>query len=169
MLRIWLAAGVATLALAAAACGGGDGGSDVVPFPTLAGSPIPTVAVEPTATAVCDAPAAGEIPASFPADVILPPGAVPEQIVTEPHLTIVFRVDPPQADRQQPYAVLGDAMLDQLKLQGWTMILNQSADGADWDFTKPDGRRGHFNSIPYQGCADKGYAKLTLDLFWITP
>lgn len=157
---------VAALAIAAACGGGGD--DDVSPIPTLAGTAIPSVTVQPTATAVCDAPSAGPLPTSFPADVPVPPDAVPEQIVTDPHLTVVFRVAPPDVDRTKPYAVVGEAMIDQLQARGWRVILNEQADGVDRDFTQ-DTRRGHFNSIPYIGCDEQGYVRLTMDLFWITP
>lgn len=165
-MRLVILTAVLTIAFAATACSGDDS-PEVSPFPTLAGTPIPTAVIEPSPTPVCDAPAAGELPASFPADVPVPPGAVAEQIATAPHLAVVFRVEPPAAAQQQPYAVVGSAMLDQLQANGWSVKLNERADGVDWDFTKPDGRRGHFNSLPYIGC--DALVRLTIDLFWITP
>lgn len=168
MTRILAALAGCALAASAASCGGSDGGGVVSPLPTLAGTTIPTVVPTPSPTPVCDAPAAGDLPASFPADVALPPNAVPEQIITEPHLSVVFRVDPPDSDRQQPYTLVGNAMLDQLKAAGWTVSLNQRADGMDWDFTKGE-NTGNFSSLPYLGCADLGMVRLTISLFWLTP
>ena len=167
MIRILTALGCCALALAAAACGG-DGTDDVPALPTLAGTTIPTAVLEPSPTPICDAPAAGEVPASFPADVPVPPGAVAEEITTEPHLTVVFRVDPPEAETGQPYTMVGNAMLDQLRANGWLPKFNQFADGVDWDFSKGE-NTGNFSSLPYKGCIDKGLVRLEISLFWITP
>lgn len=168
MARVLMALCTGILAIAAAACSGGDGGGELSPFPTLVGTTIPTAVIEPSPTPVCDAPAAGELPAVFPADVPVPPDSVPEEIITEPHLTVVFRVDPPDSERAQPYTVVGNAMFEQLRENGWGVELNQFEDGINWDFVKGE-NRGNFSSLPYLGCLALGLVRLELSFFWITP
>ena len=169
-MRDWLRHGgvVAALACAlalAAACGS-DSGDESSAIPTLAGTPIPAVVATPTATPVCDRAPAGNLPA-LPADVPIPPGAVAETVETSPHLRVVFRVVPPESTGgRPPYTILVGALVDQFRANGWGLKFNDRVDGQDWDFSKPDGRTGHFNVMSYAGCTTA--ARLLLDLNWIT-
>lgn len=165
----WSALAVALVLGAVAFACGGDGVA-TPPLPSLEGSPIPTAFIEPTATPVCDPEAPLPLPASFPSQEILTPEDYRiTSIITDPHLTVIGRTVPPiDPDRRLfPHAVVGASMGEHLIDSGFTLSANLEADGIDYNFTAPDGRAGHFNSLPTPGCPD--YVTLTIDLFWITP
>lgn len=156
------------VALLFVACGGD--GEDIPPFPTLVGTPIPTVRIEPSPTPACDVDAPAQLPANFPppAEILLPPDLVLSSAETTPHMRIVGRTVPPIAEGsdEQPAAVLSANLVLALRDRGWTGTFNPEGDGYDYDLTHPDGRTAHFNAQRVPGCPD--VAQLTLDLYWIT-
>lgn len=151
-------------AAALAACGGGDDGVSHVP--TLAGTPIPSAVIEPTATPVCEVVAPLPLPPNLPSDVPLPPDLLVTRVEAAPHLLIEGRTAPPAEAGPNPSSVLAGSLEAELREQGWDVTQNFRVEGNDYTFTAPDGRTGHFNAHRVAGCAAN--ADLTLELFWIT-
>ncbi len=166
VLRLPLSMLLTAAAAIALGCGGG-GGDNVSDVPTLAGTPIPTAVIVPTATPVCPVDAPLPLPANIPADVPLPPDLKIMRIETTPHLIILGRTEPPPNPEANPPVTLASSMAASFRDAGWTATRNFRVDGIDYTVTHPDGRTGHFNAHLAMGCALN--ADLTVELFWITP
>lgn len=166
-MRFFAAALVLLAGAAAFASCGGNGDDDFDVVPTLAGTPIPTAAIEPSPTPVCDVAAPLPVPANFPADVRLPPDYKIASIETAPHLKVVGRATPPQPKKGTVASELAVSMQDALRSRGWALTLNPRTAGQDYTLTAPDGRTGHFNVQIVPGCP--AHAELLVELFWITP
>jgi hypothetical protein len=165
MVRLALAAFVA-LSIALSGCGGSDETDATSGTPALRNTPIPSVAIAPTATPVCDPPAASAMPANFPADVPVPPGYKVDAVETAPHLKVEGRVLPPPAGKI-PYGVVSDALTDNLTSRGWRLERLPQGDGITMQFTGADGRSGTYHVLPVVGCTAE--VQLTYELDWITP
>ena len=144
------------------ACGGGDDGGAGA-LPTLAHTPIPTVASASPAPD-CDSQDALPVPPGVPADVSLPPELRVTEVATSPHLRLVGIASPPQGDAAPP-AVVAGAMLDAFRARGWSITRDPAADGEGYDFASADGRQGSFLVQPFAGC--EGKVLLTVELRWI--
>jgi hypothetical protein len=157
---------IAALPVALSACGGSDRTDATAGTPVLRNTPIPTVAVEPTATPVCDPPAASAMPANFPSDVPVPPGYKVDAVETAPHLKVAGRVVPPPVGKI-PYGVVSDALTDNLTTRGWRLDRVPEGDGITMRFTNSDGRSGTYHVLPVVGCTAE--VSLTYELEWVTP
>ena len=165
MARFALAA-VIVAALAFNACGGSDETDATAGTPALRNSPIPTVVVEPTATPVCDPPAASSMPANFPPDVPVPPEYKVDRVETAPYLKVEGRVTPPET-RGPAYGTVFQAIQGNMIDLGWSVQRSGEGDGAHVTFTTSDGRSGSYTAVPVLGCTEEVH--LTYELNWITP
>lgn len=157
---------ISLVVLALAACGGNDDTSATSGTPVLRNSPIPTIVLTPTAAPMCEQPAASSMPATFPADVSVPPGFKVDVVETAPHLKVQGRVVPP-GDGRAAYGTVFDALLDNMSELNWTLARDGEGDGAKATFTAADGRSGTYHALPILGCPQE--VQLTYELLWVTP
>lgn len=155
---------IALIAAALVACGGDE--QAISDIPTLAGTPIPSAVIEPTATPVCEVATPLPVPATLPPDVPLPPDLKITRVETAPHLVIEGRTAPPAETGPNPVAVLAGSLQAEMQQRGWTLTQNFRVEGSDYTFTGADGRTGHFNAHRVAGCAAN--ADLTIEFFWVT-
>lgn len=150
-----------------AACSG-DGGSSLRGAPTLRSSPLPTVEPPSPTPPICEPGESVAVPENFPSDEVpIPPDFVGWEVTTEPHLRLVGTVSPPEDVSLPPHGVAIRPIVDLLRGQGWTPMLNPRVSGQDWDLTAPDGRVLHVNASVMPECP--GQVRLTYDVYWVTP